>query len=334
LSTVTTDGEIHNVVNPLRGGSYTADGLPYGLGPRVPMTVVSPWTKGGFVCSQVFDHTSVIRFIEARFGVHEPNITAWRRAVCGDLTSAFNFRTPDASMPSLPDTSNYKSMADNQCSTQPAPAVPVTPGPMDPQETGTRPTRPLPYELHVNGQLINRTYSLTFANTGQQGAHFWVYTSIASAMPRRYTVEAGKQLTDVWALDANGQYWVTVYGPNGFFRRFSGSASADAAALLELVTCYDVANGNVYLTLSNNASTELALTVADSVYGQPPRTLTVPAGKTVEDHWDLSCSSNWYDLQVTVATDAAWLRRIAGHVETGKPGLTDPAATAPVTQAL
>ena len=45
---------------------------PYGLGQRVPMIVVSPWSKGGWVCSEVFDHTSIIRFIEQRFGVHEP----------------------------------------------------------------------------------------------------------------------------------------------------------------------------------------------------------------------------------------------------------------------
>ncbi|CAI8997385.1 phospholipase C [Burkholderia ambifaria] len=113
-STVTTDGELHTVVNPGRGGSYTADGLPYGLGPRVPMTVVSPWSKGGFVCSQVFDHTSVIRFIGERFGIDEPNITPWRRTVCGDLTAAFDFRSSDASFPSLPDTSQYRSIADQQ----------------------------------------------------------------------------------------------------------------------------------------------------------------------------------------------------------------------------
>ncbi|GJH01615.1 hypothetical protein CBA19C8_13680 [Paraburkholderia terrae] len=168
LSTVTADGEIHDVVNPGRGGSYTADNLPYGLGPRVPMTIVSPWTKGGFVCSQVFDHTSVIRFIESRFGVHEPNITAWRRAVCGDLTTAFDFRTPDAKMPPLPDTSNYKSMADNQCATQPAPTVPAVPGAIDPQETGIRFARALPYELHVNGKVDEKANSLTieFGNTG------------------------------------------------------------------------------------------------------------------------------------------------------------------------
>jgi phospholipase C len=62
-----------------------------GLGFRTPTTIVSPWTAGGFVCSEIFDHTSLIRFIEARFGVSEPNISAWRRQTCGDLTSAFRF---------------------------------------------------------------------------------------------------------------------------------------------------------------------------------------------------------------------------------------------------
>ena len=72
------------------GGSDGVAG-PYGLGVRVPLLVVSPWSTGGYVCSETFDHTSLIRFIEARFGVDEPNITPWRRAVCGDLTSAFDF---------------------------------------------------------------------------------------------------------------------------------------------------------------------------------------------------------------------------------------------------
>lgn len=35
-------------------------------------------------------------FLEKRFGVKEPNISPYRRAVCGDLTSAFNFKTPNA----------------------------------------------------------------------------------------------------------------------------------------------------------------------------------------------------------------------------------------------
>jgi len=57
----------------------------------------SPWAKGGYVNSQVFDHTSLIRFLEARFDVEESNITPWRRGVAGDLTSVFNFAEPPRS---------------------------------------------------------------------------------------------------------------------------------------------------------------------------------------------------------------------------------------------
>ncbi len=76
---------------PLVPGSDPGGLQPIGLGPRVPLLIISPWTVGGWVCSQTFDHTSVLQFLEARFGVHEPNINQWRRSICGDLTSAFDF---------------------------------------------------------------------------------------------------------------------------------------------------------------------------------------------------------------------------------------------------
>jgi len=72
------------------------DGRVYGPGIRVPMYVISPWSRGGWVNSQVFDHTSIIQFLEQRFGVKEPNISAYRRAICGDLTTAFDFKTPNS----------------------------------------------------------------------------------------------------------------------------------------------------------------------------------------------------------------------------------------------
>jgi phospholipase C len=75
---------------------------PIGLGFRVPMLVVSPFSRGGFVSSDTFDHTSVLRFLERRFGAEVPNLSAWRRRVTGDLTSALNFVKPDRSVPQLP----------------------------------------------------------------------------------------------------------------------------------------------------------------------------------------------------------------------------------------
>ena len=77
---------------------------PIGLGFRVPMLIVSPFSRGGFISSDLFDHTSVLRFLETRFGAEVPNLSAWCRATVGDMTSAFNFTKPDTSIPSLPST--------------------------------------------------------------------------------------------------------------------------------------------------------------------------------------------------------------------------------------
>jgi len=82
---------------------------PIGLGFRVPTLVVSPFSRGGFVCSERFDHTSILQFLEARFGVEVPNLTHWRRSVTGDMTSAFNFVKPNRSVPHLPQTSSTAS---------------------------------------------------------------------------------------------------------------------------------------------------------------------------------------------------------------------------------
>ena len=84
---------------PAEAGGITG---PIGLGFRVPLLVVSPFSRGGFVCPDTFDHTSLLRFLETRFGAEVPNLSAWRRGVTGDLTSAFNFASVDASVPALP----------------------------------------------------------------------------------------------------------------------------------------------------------------------------------------------------------------------------------------
>jgi phospholipase C len=75
------------------------------MGFRVPALICSPFSRGGLVCSSMFDHTSLLRFLELRFGIEMPNITEWRRKTAGDLTDAFNFAAaPDASVPALPPT--------------------------------------------------------------------------------------------------------------------------------------------------------------------------------------------------------------------------------------
>jgi phospholipase C len=87
--------------------SHNSGGIkgPIGLGFRVPLLVLSPFSRGGFLCSDTFDHTSLLRFLETRFGAEVPNLSAWRRSTTGDLTSAFNFVAPNTSKGKLPSLS-------------------------------------------------------------------------------------------------------------------------------------------------------------------------------------------------------------------------------------
>ena len=166
---------------------------PYGLGIRVPMLVISPWSKGGWVNSQVFDHTSLIRFVQARFGTASapltmPGITAWRQAVCGDLTSAFNFATPNHAVVKLPSTAFYLPQ-DGQRHPSYSPDPPVFQA-LPTQEPGTRPARALPYVLNTEAVVTAATgqVGLRFMNTGKQAAVFHVRSSNAAIGPRSYTV--------------------------------------------------------------------------------------------------------------------------------------------------
>ncbi|CAM3987721.1 phosphocholine-specific phospholipase C [Bordetella tumulicola] len=310
------------------------DGDCYGPGPRVPMYVISPWSKGGWVNSQQFDHTSVLRFLEARFGIEETNISPYRRAVCGDLTSAFNFATPNEEVPTLSGRTT-KDAADALILSQEAlGAVPLpNPQSVPDQDTGTRASRALPYELHVSARADAgaATVQLIFANSGKEAAVFHVYDRLhLDRIPRRYMVQPDKQLDDVWEAGGdNGEYDLWVLGPNGFHRAFTGDLAVQAAqtaAAPEVRVCYDVANGNVYLTMMNagNGNADLVVT-ANAYFNGETWSETVGAGASKDLHWDLGGSSRWYDFTVTCPALAGWSRRFAGRVETGEDGISDPA---------
>jgi phospholipase C len=89
---------------------------PIGFGFRVPLLVVSPFSRGGYVCSDTFDHTSQLRFVEERFGVVAPNISRWRRQTAGDLTTTLQVRgTADTSVPALPPTDPRSALVNAEC---------------------------------------------------------------------------------------------------------------------------------------------------------------------------------------------------------------------------
>jgi len=323
-STVDLEGSYH--LHPSKGDAAldlpAYRGRAYGLGPRVPMYVVSPWSRGGWVNSQVFDHTSVIRFLERRFDFHEPNIAPWRRAVCGDLTSAFDFTAADPTpFAAMPDPRADAARAAT-ISKQVSPKAPV--GMSLPwQEPGIRRAHPLPYALTVSEAIGDGAIQLRFAVDGTQAAVFHVYDrNDLTQAPRRFTVEPGRALDGRWAFDGEGRYDLWVLGPNGFHRHFMGHRD-DPAPLSGLV--WRATDTAMTLHLPNGHRTHKLVAHAERVGAKPAVTPLAEA----KSSWPLSNSYGWYDITVVAGTVPKYLRRVAGRIDA--PGwltCSDPFVTA------
>ncbi|MDT8913283.1 phosphocholine-specific phospholipase C [Amycolatopsis sp. PS_44_ISF1] len=306
--------------SPAQGGSTVDtkyelnDGLPYGLGQRVPMLVVSPWSKGGKVCSEVFDHTSILRFLERRFGVRETNISPWRRAVVGDLTSAFDFSGTDSRVPGLPSTAGY-APPDRNRHPDYKPVPPANPA-LPKQEPGRRPALPLPYDLAADAKFDQGKLTVQFASHGAAGAVFYVTSATDQTGPWTYTVGAGQQTSASWKV--SGAYDFTVHGPNGFFRQFTGPGAG-----VEVIATHARRGEELTLVLTNNgpsAATVAVRAAAGYGYAGPASHHLRPGARTVHTV-RAGAAAGWYDVTVTAGTTT---RRLAGHVECGSLSLTDP----------
>jgi len=324
-----------------------ARGGPVGLGFRVPLVVASPWSRGGFVCSQVFDHTSVLQLLEKilshRSGkeIRETNISAWRRTVCGDLSAVFR-PVEEMRTGSLPFPAKNVFLEEvHKAQFQPLPsgfrklAAGDTTG-VPRQEPGIRPSCALPYELHTEGamsadgkhfEIIMAAGSGTFGKTSA-GAPFHVYTpgkfhGKPELRTRAYAVAAGQRVTDAWEIAGfeGGTYRLRVCGPNGFLREFAGTAGDPAIE----IRCEYLPTGDVEIHATSRLKAACTLNINDYSYKSGKRSMRLDAGGTGSIVLRLARSHQWYDFGVTVAGERGYLRRFAGRVETGKHGFSDPA---------
>ncbi|MBC3873824.1 phosphocholine-specific phospholipase C [Undibacterium flavidum] len=323
-STVSTDGEI-------------SGGEAYGLGARLPFLVASPWSRGGFVCSEVFDHTSIIRFLEKRFGVFEPNISAWRRAVCGDLTSMFDFSTPYQQRPQqLFNTPHqeYLRQAQQSCRGEKS-LLPLNTVTMPQQELdsdNTRPARSLPYRLAVDGRITEDTgrFALQMRNMGSTAAVFTVYPSGHNSGPWYYTIGAQQSFTETWQFKdfANERYALRLHGPNGFLRVFQGLSKHQIEIEVEELSSNSIVNNQsqvLTLRIFNHGKQAQEVKLEDQFYGAPSQQLTIAAESSKLIYWSLENSVAWYDFKLSIVNDKDFLRRYAGHIEHAGINRSDPA---------
>jgi len=286
-------------------------GAPFGFGPRVPMLVVSPWSAGGYVNSEMFDHTSVIRFMERRFGVMEPNISPWRRAVAGDLTSTLRF---GEASPLLLPQSGHDGLARADASHALPNAMPAQHSPLPRQEAGQRPHCALPYRLEVEGQCVANGFALTFTNKGNAGSVLRVSNADPQSGPWFITIETGKSLT--YTIARAGAYDLRVDGPDGFFRRFAGGGDDQIS-----VTIHADPPGDLLADIRNIGSEPAAVSWRNG-YTKFASRFRFGPGQMELLSIPLTKQANWYDL--TIEGPHGFVRQFSGHAEDGRHSLSDP----------
>ncbi|KIC95803.1 phosphocholine-specific phospholipase C [Flavihumibacter solisilvae] len=331
---------------------------PVGLGYRVPLVIASPWSRGGWVNSEVCDITSVLMFMENFLNkktgksIKETNISDWRRTVSGNLVSVF--RPYNGEKINLPEflqkepfvqeiyNAKFRDVPAGYASGGKKPVVPQ-------QEPGTRDACPIPYELYVDGKLSTgkSAFELEFQAANQvfgdsaAGAPFNVYAPGRNEWfrTRAYAVRAGDLLRDKWELRdfEKGEYHLGVYGPNGFYRKFKGSVK-DPEMGIKLMYENVKGNpgkltGNLVLAFGHTGKAgTYTIVIRDLSYGTGERTIELKkAGATATAVFDLTSSFGWYDLEIKVEGFPQFDRQFAGRVETGQPGKTDPLMGAVVT---
>ena len=316
------DGFFDHQLPPFPETSVTSEyisGQPIGPGSRVPMLICSPWTTGGYIDSNVYDHTSMLQFLAAWTGVKPANVTSWRSSVVGNLTAAFDFENPNFTIPS-----NIPTLAQTWALTQLTGGSTTPPAEgkqsMPAQESGTRPHRPSNLQPFAD-VTVNRSTSAvtaTLANTGSVGVSFAVYpNAYLAATPTPVTVAASSSGSYAWnAAATSGKYSFSVYGPDGFLTTFAGAvvpASQTTGQIPVVSAALNAATATVTLTLGNQGSTAITYTLTPNEYQGTTQAITVNGGGSTPVSWPTD-PYGYYDVIITANTTDGFTRRYAGRL--------------------
>ncbi|MBS2534941.1 DUF756 domain-containing protein [Catenulispora sp. NF23] len=310
------DGKFDHVLPPWpepgTPREYAGD-YPLGFGARVPMLLVSPWTRGGHVATEVFDHTSTIRFLEVwakSLGKPFtcPNISDWRRSIAGDLTSAIDFTHPQPGPAAFP----------NPLAEQP---VSITADHMTPRALSFHPHATITEDRKAGTVTATMTLSGGPTNKALSFQVFPDKYQPFSSTP--FTVTEKKERTYTWnTKTTDGKYAFSIYSNDGFVRAFAGQlppAGHHNGALPRVTVDLHKGHGTRHqaqaeLTLHNDGTKPLTYTLTANDYAGGTRHVSVAPGRTKTVTWPTQ--QGYYDVVLTVDSDNTWTQRYAGRVAT------------------
>jgi len=341
---VTKEQELANGISE----DYATEG-PVGLGYRVPLIIASPWSRGGWVNSEVCDITSTIQFIEHfllqkyNISVIEDNISTWRRAITGDLTSAFRpFKKGNTKLPTFLDR-NKQIASINEARDKPIPngfklfdkdaIQAINTGHktgLPTQEKGTKPSNALCYELYVQEILTADSLSINFVASNQffkdkalAGAfNAYAYGYKKEKTNWSFAASAGNHVDYSWSLnDFEGTtYALAIHGPNGYYRYLGGQKSMLPLAIHQ---AYSLQAEEIIFEVENKTDDSLKLLLFDH-YSHKQKEIKIGANAHKTIKIGTKSSHRWYDLEIKAMGFDDFSRRYAGRLENGKDGITDP----------
>ncbi|MDE1190836.1 MAG: DUF756 domain-containing protein [Arachidicoccus sp.] len=296
-------------------------------------------------------------FLEKKTGkkITSPNISSWRRQVCGDLTSVF--RPYNGEKFPLPDFENKEVVIRNiqNAKNKPKQTLPtplsndeikkINNNPsfddsvfhlLPQQEKGIRPACILPYILYAEASVNkeNNTLVLQFESRKEIGAPFNIYTPTSYkgdiGKTWSYAVSAGDVLEDVLDINQfeNKEYNICIHAPNGFFRHFTGNGLDEN---ISVICDYEQKgifskqlSGNVIVKIENKEEKSITVTLIDNAYGKPAQNIIISGSGKKEILIDVKKNNYWYDFTMKIEGNKIFGKRYAGHVETNEYSTSDP----------
>ncbi len=362
LSTIAKQGKVSNNIDTQdewvtleqdkARDSKSSVSSPIGLGYRVPMVIASPWTRGGWVNSEVCDLTSTLQFleyfIEKKTGkkVIEENISEWRRGACGNLTSVFQSandlrkididfvnrnkyveRILSARYKNAPNGFAEYSLSELQNNTawNDLKDFPK-------QESGVKKACALPYNIHVNATFDKSGFNMKFGietnklKNKEYLAPIQVYSNIEYEGQKgknwNFSVDEKSPINYNWLANNldKGKYHFNVHSFNGFYRSFKGNINQPHVEI-DFKTNLDQ---TISIILKNKSKQALLFYVQDVVYSKINSKIKLKAKSEHILDFEYVKYKGWYDVVISLAEYPNFVYQYAGHIENGESSITDP----------